>query len=215
MMDSKNDTPRGIPAPPATEREKMLAGRPYISSGPELFGARQAAKELLFDFNALRPGQTGERDAILRRLFGRIGEPFYVEPPFRCDYGSNILIGGNFYANYDCVILDCAPVTIGDNVLFGPGVHIYTAGHPAHPEPRNAGIEYAAPVTIGNNVWLGGRVVVTPGVTIGDNAVIGAGSVVTRDVPPSVIAAGNPCRVLRAVTDEDRKFYFRGLPLDK
>ena len=200
---------------PATEREKMLAGRPYVSSGPELFGARQAAKELLFDFNALRPGQIDERNAILRRLFGRIGERFYIEPPFRCDYGSNIVIGGNFYANYDCVILDCALVTIGDNVLFGPGVHIYTAGHPAHPEPRNAGIEYAAPVTIGNSVWLGGRAIVTPGVTIGDNAVIGAGSVVTRDVPPWTIAAGNPCRVLRSVTDEDRKFSFRRPPLDK
>ena len=141
--------------------------------------------------------------------------PFFVEPPFRCDYGSNIVIGGNFYANYDCVILDCALVTIGDNVLFGPGVHIYTAGHPAHPEPRNAGIEYAAPVTIGSSVWLGGRAIVAPGVTIGDNAVIGAGSVVTRDVPPWTIAAGNPCRALRAVTDEDRKFYFRRLPLDK
>jgi maltose O-acetyltransferase len=198
-----------------TEREKMLAGKPYISSGPELFGARQAAKELLFDFNALRPGQVEERNAILRRLFGRIGEKFFVEPPFRCDYGSNIAVGENFYANYDCVVLDCAVVTIGDNVLFGPGVHIYTAGHPAHPEPRNAGIEYAMPVTIGNNVWLGGGVIVTPGVTIGENAVIGAGSVVTRDVPPSAIAAGNPCRALRTITDEDRKFYFRRLPFEE
>ena len=156
-----------------------------------------------------------ERNAILRRLFGRIGEKFFVEPPFRCDYGSNIAVGENFYANYDCVVLDCAVVTIGDNVLFGPGVHIYTAGHPAHPEPRNAGIEYAMPVTIGNNVWLGGGVIVTPGVTIGENAVIGAGSVVTRDVPPSAIAAGNPCRALRTITDEDRKFYFRRLPFEE
>lgn len=192
----------------------MLAGRPYISSGPELFGARQAAKELV-RLNALRPGQTGERDAILRRLFGRIGEPFYVEPFFRCDYGSNILIGVGTSTRTTTASSSTAPPSRSATTSSSAPAFTSTRPDTRRIRSRETRGSSTRPATIGNNVWLGGRVVVTPGVTIGDNAVIGAGSVVTRDVPPSVIAAGNPCRVLRAVTDEDRKFYFRGLPLDK
>ncbi len=215
MTDSTSGAPRENPAESMSERDKMLAGKLYISSGPELFDARQAAKELLFDFNALRPGQIEERNALLRRLFGRIGEKFFIEPPFRCDYGSNISIGENFYANYNCIVIDCARVTIGDDVLFGPNVNLYTAGHPVHPELRTTGLEYAMPVTIGNNVWLGGGVIINPGVSIGDNVVIGAGSVVTGDVPSNVVAAGSPCRMMRLITDEDRRFYFKRMSIEE
>ena len=142
-----------------------------------------------------------------------MGKEFYIEPPFHCDYGYNISIGQNFYSNYNCTILDCAQVTIGNNVLFGPNVSLFTAGDPIHPAPRNEGIEYAFPITIGNNVWIGGGVIVNPGITIGDNVVIGSGSVVTKDIPSNVIAVGNPCKVLKEITDEDRNKYFRGREL--
>ena len=138
----------------------------------------------------------------------------FIEQPFRCDYGKNIEVGNNFFANYNCVILDVAKVTIGENVMFAPNVSIYTAGHPIHPESRNSGYEYGIPVTIGNNVWVGGNVVITPGVTIGNNVVIGAGSVVTKDIPDNVIAVGNPCRVIREITEEDRKYYYKDKEFD-
>ena len=135
-------------------------------------------------------------------------------PPLYCDYGTNIQVGENFFANYQLTVLDCAAVTIGDNVQIAPNVSIYTAGHPLHPDSRNSGYEYALPITIGDNVWIGGNVVICPGVTIGDCAVIGAGSVVTRDVPPWTVAAGNPCRVLRQITEADRDFYYRDRKFD-
>ena len=127
-----------------------------------------------------------------------------IEPPFRCDYGSNILIGDNFYANFDCIILDVCPVTIGDNVLFGPRVCLFTASHPVDPSGRSSGLEFGKPISIGNDVWIGGGALINPGVTIGNASIIGAGAVVTRDIPDHVIAAGNPCRVVRPVTGEDR-----------
>lgn len=130
-------------------------------------------------------------------------------PPFHCDYGKNIEVGENFFANYNCIILDVAKVTIGKNVMFAPNVSIYTAGHPIHPDSRNSGYEYGIPVTIGDNVWIGGSVVINPGVTIGNNVVIGSGSVVTKDIPDNVIAVGNPCRVIREITEEDRKYYYK------
>lgn len=196
-----------------TEKEKMLAGKPYISSGKELAGEREHAKELVFNFNSLHPKEYEKRNSIIKKLFGKTKNSFYIEPPFRCDYGYNIFIGENFYSNYNCVILDCAKVTIGDNVFFAPNVGLYTAGHPIHHEIRNTGLEYALPITIGNNVWLGGGVIVTLGITIGDNVVIGAGSVVTKDIPSNVIAVGNPCRVLRKITDDDKKYYFKKLSI--
>ncbi len=135
-----------------TEKEKMISGQPYKASGKELVGERQQAKEVLYDINGLRPSEIEKRNELIRTLLGKVGNEFYIESPFRCDYGYNISIGEHFYRNYNCTILDCAPVTIGKNVLFGPNVSLFTAGHPIHPEARNEGIEFAHPITIGDNV---------------------------------------------------------------
>lgn len=192
-----------------TEKQKMLAGKPYKAFGTELLSERQYAKELIFDFNALRPSEIEKRNNIIRQLFKQTGDTFFIEPPFRCDYGYNISIGNNFYANYNLIILDCAEITIGDNVFIAPNVSLFTAGHPIHFEPRNQDLEYAIPISIGNNVWIGGNVVINPGVTIGNNTVIGAGSIVTKNIPNNVIAVGNPCKILRIITDDDKNYYFK------
>jgi len=192
-----------------SDKEKMLAGHPYLANGSELVGERLFAKELLFEFNNLRPAQVEARNAILQKLFGKTGRNFYVEPPFRCDYGYNIEIGDNFYANYNLVILDCARVKIGDNVFIAPNVGIYTAGHPIHSDLRNQELEFALPIEIGNSVWIGGNVVINPGIKIGDNTVIGSGSVVTKNIPPNVVAVGNPCKVLRSITEDDKSYYYK------
>ncbi|MAM17928.1 MAG: sugar O-acetyltransferase [Christiangramia sp.] len=195
-----------------TEKEKMLAGEAYIAvgrKGEELFKERQFAKELLFQFNNLPPSEIRERNEILKKLLGKTGKNFYFEPPFRCDYGYNIEIGRNFYSNYNLTVLDCASVKIGDNVMLGPNVQLYTAGHPIHHEKRNELWEYAKPIKIGNNVWIGGNTVINPDVTIGDNVVIGAGSVVTRNIPANVIALGNTCKVYREITEDDKKYFYK------
>ena len=190
-------------------KSKMLSGKPYKAFGDVLLAERQKAKELIFDFNNLRPSAIEQRNDIIKKLFGKTQATFFIEPPFRCDYGYNIEIGENFYSNYNLTILDCAKVTIGDNVMIAPNVGIYTGGHPIHFEPRNAGYEYAFPIVIGNNVWIGGNAVINPGITIGDNVVIGAGSVVTKDIPPNVVAVGNPCRVVRDMSDKDKLYYYK------
>ena len=154
-----------------------------------------------------RPSQKKERENIIRRLFGKTGKSFLIEQPFYCDYGYNIEIGENFYSNVNCVILDGAKVTFGDNVFVAPNCGFYTAGHALDAEQRIQGLEYAYPITIGNNVWIGAQVCVLPGVTIGDNTIIGAGSVVTKSIPANVLAVGNPCRVLRTITEADRAKY--------
>jgi acetyltransferase-like isoleucine patch superfamily enzyme len=192
-----------------TEKEKSLEGKLYKASDYKLFAERQNTKELIFRFNSLAPSEGEKRNEIIRKLFCRTGEKFIIEPPFHCDYGLNISIGNNFYSNFNLIILDCAKIEIGDNVLIGPNVGIYAASHPVHYELRISEWEFAFPVCIGNNVWIGGSVVINPGITIGDNSVIGAGSVVTRDVPSNVVAAGNPCRILRDITDKDKVYYFR------
>lgn len=138
----------------------------------------------------------------------------FINPPFYCDYGSHIHVGKNFFANYNCTIIDVAPVTIGDNCQMAPNVSIYTAGHPVHPASRNTAYEYGIEVTIGDNVWIGGNTVILPGVYIGDNTVIGAGSVVTKDIPSWCVAAGNPCKVIRKITEEDRNYYYKHVPID-
>lgn len=189
----------------SSEKEKMLSGRLYKSFDAELLAERQRAKEIVFRYNSLQPSMIEERNELLRSLFGSVKGNFFIEPPFRCDYGCNIEIGENFYANYNLVILDCAKVTIGDNVLIGPNVGIYTAGHPLHFELRNEEWEFASPITIEDNVWIGGNVVLNPGVTVGRNSVVGSGSVVTKDIPANVVAAGNPCRVIREITDADKR----------
>ena len=197
-----------------SEKEKMISGKPYKAFDDELVNERRYAKELIFDFNSFRPNEIVNRNGLIKRLLGKIGNSFIIEPPFRCDYGYNIEIGENFYSNYNLIILDCAKVLIGDNVIIGPNVSIYTAGHPVHYEIRNQGYEYAFPVSIGNNVWIGGNAVINPGVSIGDNSVIGSGSVVTKDIPGNVIAAGNPCKVLRGINEEDKLYYYKKLKLE-
>ena len=175
------------------EYKKMISGELY-----EQFKLNHLlinCKEILYDYNNLRPKDSEKREEIIKKLFRKTGEDFNIESPFFCDYGFNITIGEKFYANHNLVILDGAEVTFGDNVFIGPNVGIYTAGHPIDVETRNKGLEYAKKITIGNNVWIGGNVCIMPGVTIGDNVTIGAGAVVTKDVPSNVTAFGNPCKV--------------------
>lgn len=184
----------------AGEKEKMLAGQLYLASDPELTRERNNARRLMRLINDSSGGDPFVREEYIRELLGSVGDNVYIEPPFRCDYGYNIRLGDNVYFNFDCVILDVCEVSIGDNVLMGPGVHIYTATHPLESELRLSGLEAGSPVQIGNNVWIGGGAIITPGVKIGDNVVIGAGSVVTRDVPDNVLVAGNPARVIRGLS---------------
>ncbi|MGL4773528.1 MAG: sugar O-acetyltransferase [Clostridium sp.] len=190
----------------------MLDGDLYISMGEigkQLLDERQHAKVINHKYNNMIENIDG-RNALIKGLLGETGENFFIEPPFRCDYGYNISIGENFYSNYNLVVLDCAKVTIGKNVLIGPNVSIFTAGHPIHPKLRTAGYEYAFPVTICDNVWIGGGAIINPNITIGENSVIASGSVVTKDIPANVVAGGNPCKVIREITDEDLRHYFKG-----
>ena len=180
-----------------TEKAKMLAGELYLAADEELVAERVNARRLARLYSATIETDDAQRREILRQWLGAIGETISIEPPFQCDYGSNIFVGNNFYANFGCILLDCARIEIGDNVLLAPNVQIYTAHHPTDPQLRLTGKELASPISIGNNVWLGGGVIVCPGVHIGDNTTIGAGSVVTKDIPANVIAVGNPCRVIR------------------
>lgn len=189
-----------------TEKEKMLAGKIYDANyDQELIDARADAKELCYDFNHARPSEEAKRQGIIRQLLGKTGKEFEITGPFYCDYGFNIEIGENFYANHNLVILDGAKVTFGDNVFVAPDCGFYTAGHPLDADRRNKGLEYAKPITVGNNVWFGGGVKVMPGVTIGDGAVIGGGSVVTKDIPANMIAVGNPCKPIREITEADAR----------
>lgn len=183
----------------ASEKEKMLSGELYMASDPLLARERREARKLMRLINESPDSDPFVREEYIRQLLGSTDQNIYIEPPFRCDYGYNIHVGDNFYANFDCVILDVCEVSIGDNVLLGPGVHIYTATHPLDRETRISGLEAGKPVSIGNNVWIGGGSIITPGVTIGNNVVIGAGSVVTRDMPDNVLVAGNPARIIRGI----------------
>ncbi len=178
-----------------TERERMLNGELYDSADPDLASARRRARDLCR--NLERADSDEERRAIVRDLLGAAGNEVTIEPPFRCDYGANIRVGDRVYFNVNCVVLDPAEVVIGSDVLFGPGVQIYTASHPVDFRIRRTWRELARPIAIGSDVWVGGGAILCPGVRIGDRSVIGAGSVVTRDVPSGVLAVGNPCRVVR------------------
>lgn len=190
-----------------TEKEKMLSQALYFADDKELMNDRMICKDFCYEYNMLRPSQVEEQKVIIKKILGKTKESFFITPPFWCDYGYNIEIGENFYANHNCVILDCAKVTFGDNVFVAPDCGFYTAGHPIDTVKRNLGLEFAHQITVGNNVWIGGGVKVMPGVTIGNNVVIGSGSIVTKDIPDNVVAVGNPCRVLRAITEEDKKIY--------
>lgn len=192
------------------ERQKMLSGLLYDGNyDEELKQERILCKTLCHKYNSLSPSEVVERKSILKELLGVTKENFWIEPPFWCDYGYNIEVGENFYSNHNLVILDPNKVTFGDNVFIGPNCSFYTPQHPIDAETRNKGLEYAFPIKIGNNVWFGGNVTVLPNVTIGDNVVIGAGSVVTKSIPSNVIAAGNPCRIIREITAEDKNRFER------
>ncbi|WP_294373606.1 sugar O-acetyltransferase [uncultured Clostridium sp.] len=197
-----------------SQKERMLAGLPYKAWLDGLKEERIENKLKIYEYNNTRPDEKEKMDEQIKNILGKTGEEVFIEQPFHCDYGKNIEVGNNFYANYNCVILDVGKVVIGENVMFAPNVSIYTAGHPIHPKSRNSGYEYGIEVTIGDNVWVGGSVVINPGVKIGNNVVIGSGSVVTKDIPDNVIAAGNPCRIIREITEDDRKYYFKDREFD-
>jgi maltose O-acetyltransferase len=181
-----------------TERQKMLEGQLYDPHDSELIRGRERARDLCQELNATREAEQEERRSILLQLFSAGGDDVWMQPPFFCDYGTNIHLGRKCYFNYNCVVLDVCEVTVGDHVLFGPNVQIYTATHPMDATLRHSQ-EYGKPVSIGSDVWVGGGAIICPGVTIGSRSVIGAGSVITRDIPDDVFAAGNPCRVVRAI----------------
>lgn len=185
-----------------SEKEKMMAGLPYNAADKTLVALRTAAKSLCHRYNQLAPTDEAGRRTLLRQILGSVKGTALIEPSFWCDYGSNISVGENFYANHRLVILDGAPVRFGDNVLIGPQCGFYTAGHALDIVRRRNGEEFARPISVGNDVWIGGHVSILPGVTIGDGSVIGSGSVVTRDIPPRVIAVGNPCRPIRPIEEE-------------
>lgn len=188
-----------------TEKEKQQAGELYNGNDKELVAERINAKKLCMEYNTITYNDFQKRERLLSRLVAFKGENTIIEPNFFCDYGYNIIMGDNFYANHNLVILDCAEVIFGDNVFIGPNCGFYTAGHPLDAETRNSGLEFAKPIKIGSNVWIGGNVCVMPGVTIGDGAVIGGGSVVVDDIPAGCVAVGNPCKPVRNIDDKSKK----------
>ena len=193
--------------------ERRDAQLPYISDD-SIFEQQKVCRKILQRLNTVDRSDFDAINKIVKELLGK-SEGAFINPPFYCDYGFHIEVGKNFFANYNCTIIDVAKVKIGDNCQFAPNVSIYTAGHPIHPESRNTMYEYGIEVTIGDNVWIGGNTVIVPGVHIGSNTVIGAGSVVTKDIPDWVVAAGNPCKVIRKITEEDRKFYYKDREFDE
>ncbi|MHC5269490.1 chorismate mutase [Enterococcus sp. LJL98] len=184
-----------------SEKEKMIAGELYRAGDPELVKDRQAARAVLEVFNqTLDPAV---REELLKGILGQVADTIYIEPNVRFDYGYNLFVGKNFYANFDCIFLDVCPITFGDHCMLAPNVQIYTASHPLEPAARKSGLEDGAPVTIGHNAWIGGGSIILPGVTLGDNVVVGAGSVVTKSFPDNVVLAGNPARVIRSLAEEN------------
>ena len=194
-------------------KTRMINEMAYIAD-ETLVAEMKQNKKLMHRFNTTQPWEFEKLDEIAHSIFGSLGKNAWINPPFYCDYGKNIRVGKNCFINYNCVMLDNALITLGDNCMIAPCVSVYTAGHPLYPAARIQGYEYGLPVTLGDNVWIGGNSVICPGVNIGDNSVIGAGSVVTRDVPAWTFAAGNPCRAIRKITEEDKKYYFRRREID-
>lgn len=195
------------------QKERRNHELPYIADKAVLEEMKRT-RRILREFNTANPCDFEKQDELAHSLIPNAKGTLGLTQPFYCDYGTHIYVGEIFTANYNCTILDVGKVEIGDNVLFAPNVSIYTAGHPLHYEARNTGYEYGIPVKIRNNVWIGGNTVIVPGVTIGDNTVIGAGSVVTNDIPANVLAAGNPCRVIRAITEDEKKYYYKQREFD-
>lgn len=196
------------------QKERMQKNLPYKAWLDGLSEERLECKKKIYEYNHLPPERWEERTELIKNILGSTGENVHIEEPFLCDYGSNIEVGENFFANYNLTVLDVGKVTIGDNAQIAPNVSIYTAGHPVHPDSRNSGYEYGIDISIGDNVWIGGSTCILPGVHIGNNVVIGAGSVVTKDIPDNMIAVGNPCRVIREITEDDRKYYYKDREFD-
>ena len=192
-----------------TQKELMLRGYLYRADDPVLSMERMKVRKLIKKYNTSSPSHTKKRKKLLYKILGKRGIQCIIHPPFYCDYGYNIEVGENFFANYNCILLDVNKIIIGNNVMLAPGVIITTAGHPVHPEPRNSGKEYGKEIRIGNNVWIGANAIINPGITIGNNSVIGSGSVVTHDVPDNVIYAGNPAQLIKIITENDRQNYFK------
>ncbi|MGG0717261.1 sugar O-acetyltransferase [Robertmurraya massiliosenegalensis] len=182
-----------------SEKERMVAGEMYNPADPVLLKDREEARRKFRIYNQTLESEGEKRTSLLKELLGSTGQNVYMEPNIRFDYGYNTHVGENFFANFDCTILDVCEVRIGDNCMMAPGVHIYTATHPLHPAERNSGKEYAKPITIGDNVWIGGSAVINPGVTIGDNVVIASGAVVTKDIPNNVVVGGNPAKIIKEI----------------
>ncbi|VEU77915.1 sugar O-acetyltransferase [Mycoplasmopsis columbinasalis] len=196
-----------------TNNQRRLKGKIYFGDN-EIVTLMDRAQKLTYKFNHTNPNKKQKLQKIIRKLLGKADSTTWINPPFHCDYGTNIEVGTNFFANFNLTILDGGKVRIGDNCMIAPNVSIFTAGHPIHPTTRNTMCCYGIPITIGNNVWIGGGSIICPGVTIGDNVVIGAGSVVVKDIPAWTIAVGNPARVLRTITQADKKYYFKTQEVD-
>ncbi len=194
---------------PEELRDRMKSGKLYNTADPQLQAQQRQCNELVYDYNATRPSETQRREELLKQIFAEVGEGCWIEPPLRANWGCNTHLGKNVYANFNLTLVDDTHVYIGDSVMIGPNVTITAAGHPIDPDLRRQVMQYNFPVRIEENVWIGAGAILLPGVTVGKNSVIGAGSVVTRDIPPNVVALGTPCRVLREIGPRDREFYFR------
>lgn len=192
-----------------TQKELMLCGYPYRADDVLLSKERMRVRRLTKKYNQSSPTSLKKRTKLLFKILGKRGDKCIIHPPFYCDYGYNIQVGENFFANYNCTMLDVNKIIIGKNVMLAPGVIITTAGHPIHPDIRNSGLEYGKPIEIGDNVWIGANAVINPDVTIGNNVVVGSGSVVTSDIPSNVVCAGNPARIIRKITESDKQFYYK------
>ncbi len=198
-----------------TERERMDAGLIYDPGDSAIMEEQSSYLDLLYEFNATRPSEPEKRSALLKKMFGKIGEGCYIEPPLRANWaGKHVFLGDSVYANFNLTLVDDGNIFIGDKVMIGPNVTIATANHPILPVLRERALQYNKDIHIGNNVWIGAGVIIVPGITIGDNSVIGAGSVVTKDVPENVVAAGNPCRVLREIGERDREYFYKNERID-
>jgi galactoside O-acetyltransferase len=201
-----------------TMKEKMLGGELYLPNDEEIVREQFLCLEKLYDYNATRPMEQKKRAEMLKDMFAEIGENCYIEPPLHANWGGHhVHFGKNVYANFNLTLVDDTHIYVGDDTLFGPNVTVATAGHPIDPTLRSAGYQYNASIRIGKNCWIGAGAVILPGVTIGDNVVVGAGSIVTKDLPDNVVAVGNPCRILRAVGEHDKEYYFKNkkIELDK
>ena len=197
-----------------TTRERMQSGKLYFCTDEEIAKEQLECLEILYDYNHTRPSESQKREQILKNLLAEIGENCYIEPPLHANWGKYTHFGNNVYANFNLTLVDDTDIFVGDNVMFGPNVIIATAGHPVDPPLREKVAQFNIPVRIGKNVWIGAGAIVLPGVTIGDHSVIGAGSVVTKDIPPNVVAVGNPCRVRTGVNERDKEYYYKDLKID-